>query len=221
MRHGAVPDGASAPTSGQAAAPPRAAPVESSVDASAFAQLGTSSAWAGALRVGTNPWAPAATARWWVLHTLARNEKRVAEALANRGIAHYLPLVSVQHTYAKSRATFSLPLFPGYLFLCGDEAACVTARETRRVAAVLGVQDQARLQRELAHVWRAVESRRGIELYPSIRPGKRCRVTRGPLAGLEGVAIRTGSRCRMYLSVTMLGQSAVVEVDAALLELVE
>ena len=45
-----------------------------------------------------------------------------------------------------------------------------------------------------------------------------CRITRGPLQGTEGVVLRTANGCRMYLAVSMLGQSAEIEIDAGLLE---
>ena len=155
---------------------------------------------------------------WWVLHTRSRNEKAIGKTLAQKRVQHYLPLIDVHHTYAKSKATFRVPLFPGYLFLCGDYADRDTAWQTNRVVNILDVADQDRLRRELGQVYRAVEHGRGVDLYPSLRSGQQCRLTGGPLKGLEGVVIRHGSNCRMYLSVAMLGQSAVVEVDAALLE---
>ncbi len=163
-------------------------------------------------------WILAAPGRWWVLHTRARNEKRIAEVLAEHGVMHYLPLVRVRRTYAKSTAVFELPLFPGYVFLCGGPEACDRARRTNRVANILPVANQAQLRAELMHVYRVVESGAAVELLTSIPPGTRCRVRSGPLQGLEGVVVRQGRQCRLHLSVTILGQSAVVEIDAALLD---
>ncbi len=159
-----------------------------------------------------------AAGHWWVVHTRARHEKAVAATLARHRVRYYLPLVSVRHTYAKSRALFRVPLFPGYLFLCGTADDREIALRTHRVANILVVQDQDRFRAELSQVHRAVESGRAVDLYPALRIGQPCRVTAGPLKGLEGVVVCQGRRCRMHLAVTMLGQSAVVEVDAALLE---
>lgn len=158
------------------------------------------------------------TGDWWILHTRARNEKKVAEMLGTRGIGYYLPLVSVRRSYEKRKATFQIPLFPGYVFLCGDREAREAAWKTNRVAQILDVQDQAGLRHELENIAVAVELGDAIELYPALQPGQRCRVTRGPLKDIEGTVLRKGSRAKMFLAVTLLGQSAVVEVDAALLE---
>ena len=165
-------------------------------------------------------WIVAAPNPWWVVHTQARNEKLIAQTLAQRGVCFYLPLVSVQHTYAKSKATFQVPLFPGYLFLNGEHAECDVARRTNRVAQILRVDDQRRLRQELTQVYRAISSGKQLTLYNAIKVGQICRITRGPLQGTEGVVIRNGNGCRMYLAVSMLGQSAEIEIDAGLLEAV-
>jgi transcription termination/antitermination protein NusG len=165
-------------------------------------------------------WVGDAPGRWWVLHTRARNEKCVAAKLAEQRIVHFLPLVSVRRTYAKSKVTFELPLFPGYVFLRGDEGACDIARRTNRVAHILHVDNQTQLHTELKQVQAALASGEPVALFPALQTGQRCRMSGGPLKGLEGVVIRRGRQCRMWLDVTVLGQSAVVEVDAAMLEVV-
>jgi len=157
--------------------------------------------------------------RWWVLHTRAQNEKRVASELERHGCAYYLPLVTVRHTYSRSRqAVFHKPLFPGYLFLCGDYRDCEIAWRTNRVANVLEVHDQERLRTELQHICRLIEGGRNVELYQGLQPGRRCRVVSGPLRGVEGVVLQWSGRTRLYVGVSMIGQSATVEIDATLLE---
>lgn len=159
--------------------------------------------------------------RWWVLHTHPRAEKVVATALTERGIEFFLPLITARHSYAKSKVAFQKPLFPGYVFLLGDEHSRELALRTNKLVQVISVPDQARLESELAGIRRALASDVPLELFPAIRVGARCRVLRGPLLGLEGVVERVGTSTRIYLSVSALGQSVVVEIDAALLERVD
>ena len=166
-------------------------------------------------------WIVQCPGRWWVVHTRARSEKVVAEALARERVPNYLPLAIVRRTYAKSKVCFHVPLFPGYVFLCGDHSGCDVARRTKRVANVLTVIDQDCLRHELAHICRAIESGEMVGVHPALQAGQRCRIIGGPLKGMEGVAVGDGRRWRMHLAVTMLGQSAVIEVDAALLEVLD
>jgi hypothetical protein len=44
-------------------------------------------------------------------------------------------------------------------------------------------------------------------------------VHKGPLTGLEGILVRTKSQYRVVLSLQLLKQSAAVEVDLAMIEL--
>ncbi len=159
----------------------------------------------------------AGTGDWWVLHTRSRNEKRVADALRQRGVSCYLPLRKTKHAYAKSVARFEVPLFPCYVFLHGDPSACEAARRTNRVAHILPVQDQDQLTNELVQIDRALSSGSAISVFSHIQPGRRYRVAAGPLKDIEGVVIRQGRRFQVCLDVTMLGQSAAIEVDADLL----
>ena len=166
-------------------------------------------------------WITRASGQWWVLHTRARHEKVVAEALARKSITHYLPLVSIQRTYAKCRVTVQLPLFPGYMFLCGGDNAYETALKTNRIVNILQVEDQDQFRTELTQVCKVVNLGTKVDVFKALRKGQRCRITGGSLMGLEGIVLRRGRHCRMYLCVTMLGQSAVVEVDGALLEVID
>ncbi len=164
-------------------------------------------------------WIAELRGRWWILHTRAQNEKRVAAELARNRCQYYLPLVRVRHTYTRSRtAVFDKPLFPGYLFLCGDDRDREIAWDTKRVANVLAVQDQEQLRAELQHIHTIVASGEKVELYQGLQPGRRCRVTGGPLRGVEGVVLQWCGRTKLYVGVSLISQSATVEIDAALLE---
>lgn len=152
---------------------------------------------------------------WFVLHTKARQEKAVAGDLETLGIQHFLPLVKYRRIQGGRVRRSSVPLFPGYIFLCGDEEDRLAALRTRRVANVLQVPDQVRLKSDLSHIWRVVDSEHPVDLYPRLRKGTRCRVTRGSLSGLEGVVIRRKGPWSVYVGVAFLGQSAELEIDPA------
>lgn len=159
--------------------------------------------------------------RWWVLHTRPRNEKVVAQELRRRDVRFFLPLVRYRRIYGNRIKPVSLPLFPGYVFLCGCLEDRLQALQTNRIARVLEVVDQQRLRKDLAQIQHIVESDEPIDLYPRLRKGSRCRVVRGSLMGLEGVVLRRRDRCRIYIAVEFLGQSAEVEIHPDFLEVID
>lgn len=178
-------------------------------DIAPYSHAGPGSLAAGGLTGGS---------RWCVLHTRARNEKQVAALLKNHEQPHYLPLVEVRHVYQKSQVTFQVPLFPGYVFAGDEMQVREINRRTQRVANIISVKDQDRLLGELRQIDQALSSGATMELFPGLKPGTRCRVIDGPMVGLEGTVDRTGQRCKLYLAVSILGQSAAIEVPAMLLE---
>ena len=158
--------------------------------------------------------------RWWVAHTKARCEKAFAGDLLAAGVAYFLPMAERVTVSGGRKRRGMVPLFPSYVFFCGegDHETRYRAMATGRLCQVLHVADQARLVGELSALERALAA--GVPLNPSpfTVAGRRCRVTAGPLRGLEGAVLRCDGRTRIVLEVGMLGRGVAVEIDADLLE---
>lgn len=159
--------------------------------------------------------------RWWLVHTKSRQEKALATDLERRGVGCFLPLVRTKRRYSGRTFELTLPLFPSYLFLCGNDDDRYAALMTHRAAHVIAVTDQEALKAELRQIFRVTVSEQPVDLYPRLVRGRRVRVTGGSLQGLEGVVLRRRGACRIYVGVEVLGQSAELEIDPALLETIE
>ena len=159
--------------------------------------------------------------RWFVLHTRARQEKAVAEDLGRLNIRHFLPLVRYRRIHGGRVRPVSIPLFPGYVFMCGRDEDRVAALRTHRVANILSVADQERLKADLRQIQRVVESNEPVDLFPRLRKGTRCRVIRGTLSGIEGVVLRRRGPWRVYVGVDFVGQSAELEIDPSFLAIID
>ena len=158
---------------------------------------------------------------WYVLHTRSRQEKALAADLARLNVPYFLPLVRVRRTYGGRIRRVELPLFPGYLFFCGAQRERQAVVKTNRVAQVLDAPDQVQLITDLQQIYRVVTSDQPVDLYPRLKKGARCRVASGPLTGLEGIVLRRPGPWRVYIGVHFLGQSAEIQIDAALLEIID
>ncbi|MBI1826943.1 MAG: antitermination protein NusG [Planctomycetes bacterium] len=158
---------------------------------------------------------------WYVLHTRPRQEKVVAGELTRLNIQCFLPLVRYRRNYDGHRRLVQIPLFPGYVLLCGDAADRLSALRTNRLVNVLDVPDQARLRADLAQIHRVVNGDQPVDLFPRLQKGSRCRVTSGTLVGVEGVVIRRKGPWKVFVGVKFLGQSAELEIEPAMLELLD
>ncbi len=165
----------------------------------------------------------AGSGRWYVAHTRARQEKKLAEELSRLKIPHYLPLrQSVTRSRTTRRVSRSLvPLFRGYLFFKGSEEQRYRALQTNRIAHVLNVPDQQQLITELLHIQRLLSNTPELFVTRYLRTGNWVRIIAGPLQGLEGVIEYLAKGAKLHLNVTILGQSVSVEVANDLVEIID
>ena len=158
------------------------------------------------------------TGLWWVAHTKSRNEKALAHNMMHKNIAYFLPMIW-KIRYQRGRTTRSLlPLFSGYMFFCGNENQRIETLRTNRVANLIEVNDQRKLLEELSQIEQAFRAGADLSPHRYIRAGQHCRVIAGPLAGLQGIVVKTKSAVRLLLQINMLGQAASVEISSCLIE---
>ncbi|MBI4579978.1 MAG: UpxY family transcription antiterminator [Planctomycetes bacterium] len=152
---------------------------------------------------------------WYAAHTRARNEKALVEQLLRRRIPNYLPLAR-RETRSRRTGRISrslVPVFPGYVFFNATEQQRYQALTTNRIARVLVVADQRQLIAELQRIALLLKTDQDFAVVQRIEVGDWGRIIAGPLRGLEGVVARHAGRWRLSMNVTILGQSANVEVD--------
>jgi len=170
---------------------------------------------AGAFVDGAVAGAGAAEVRGYAVYTWANHQRRVADQLANRSVEHFLPQYESLRRWKDRKVRLQLPLFPGYLFVH------LAAQERLRVLQVPGVvqlvgfggspapmpeEDVDRIREFLGRGWHA-------EPHRYLQAGRRARVVRGPLAGLEGIVLRRKNRSRLVLSFELIQRSMAIEMD--------
>ncbi len=154
---------------------------------------------------------------WYVTHTCANHEKRVAEQLAQREVENFLPLYKVARRRKGHRLGAQLPLFPGYVFVR------LALRDRLRVLQIPSVVRLVGFNGQAAPVPDAeVDALRacqgwpfGVEPHPYLRVGQRVRIKHGAFAGVEGILRRKKAGYRLVLSVHILMKSVAIEMDAA------
>ena len=156
--------------------------------------------------------------QWWVIYTRARQEKALARDLLAQEVPFYLPLIAKNNYYRGRRVSFEVPVFAGYLFLCGTEDHRVASLQTNRVSRVLAVADGEGLRGDLCQLRRLIASGAPLTVESRLAPGDRVRIRRGPLAGLEGTVLMRRGETRLLVSVDFLQQGASIAIEDFLLE---
>jgi transcription termination/antitermination protein NusG len=155
--------------------------------------------------------------RWFAVYTRSRHEKTCAEQMSRRSIEHFLATYETVRHWKDRQKRLSLPLFSGYVFVR------IRFEERRSVLVIPGVvqivgfgdRPAPIADQEIENV-RGILSRGGLaEPHPYLAVGRRVRIARGVLAGLEGVLIRKKGQLRLLISIELIRQSATIEVDGA------
>jgi len=154
--------------------------------------------------------------RWYVLHTCANHEKRVAQQLAERDVEQFLPLFESTRRWKDRRVRLQLPLFSGYVFVrlpLRNRLRVLALPSVVRlvgfggIAAPITDEEIETLRQILVPQLRALP-------HPYLTKGKRVRILDGPLKGAEGTLLRRKRGCRVVLSVDLIARAASVEIDA-------
>jgi len=86
---------------------------------------------------------------WRVAHCMSRNEKALAWDMVHKKFSYFLPMNLNAHESKGRTFKTLLPLFPGYVFFCGNELQRLEVLRTKRVANIINVENQAQLVHEL------------------------------------------------------------------------
>jgi transcription antitermination factor NusG len=153
---------------------------------------------------------------WYVLMVRSNHEKRIAHALGERGIAHFLPCYRSLRQWKDRRITLELPLFPSYLFVRISLAERLRALTIPHVFSLVGTGGSPATvsEREIDSIRRGVEHGEA-QPYPYLTVGEPVVVTQGPMCGVAGILVCQQNSARVVISVQTIARSIVLNVDSA------
>src|SRR6266849_7775753 len=124
---------------------------------------------------------------WYAAYTCAKHEKRVAEQFTERALENFLPQYESVRRWKDRRMKLQLPLFPGYLFVRLALPDRLKALQVPGVARLVGFNGQPAVlpDREIQALRTSLAVQVRAEPLPYLTVGRRVRIERGPLAGVE------------------------------------
>ena len=154
------------------------------------------------------------------MYTRPRHEKQVFEELTNRGIEAFLPTFKVRRRWSDRYKIVEEPLFKNYLFVRMPIGRYhETLRPYGAVSFVKFEDKPAEIPAdEVEAIRQLVLSELPYNPHPYLKVGRKVRVKIGPLEGCEGILTRKKGIARLVLSINLLQQSVVAEVDADCVE---
>lgn len=151
--------------------------------------------------------------RWWVAHTLPRQEKAFARQLYDAELPYYMPC-DRRRTKVRNKVVLAqVPLFSGYVFVRAADGERVKLLNTKRLAGLLDVRDQEQLWMDLRRVRRVLDLGRPITVEQRLAPGTAVTIRSGPLTGMTGTVIKSNGGFQFVVAVDFLRRGISVTVD--------
>jgi transcription antitermination factor NusG len=136
--------------------------------------------------------------------------------LATKDMQCFAPGWDELKTYSDRKLLVKKPAFPGYLFCRFAEAERIYVLNTPGVRGILGtgrvpepIEDET-----IISLQSVFQSPQKVTPTSYLVVGDPVRVVRGPIAGAEGILIRTKSIDRLVISVHLLQRSVSVEIQS-------
>lgn len=177
--------------------------------------------------------------QWFVLHTLAGQEKRVKESLERRAKLEEMgdlvgeilvPTEKVTETRENRRTTVERKFFPGYvlihLALYNDDRTLhdkswYYIQETQGLIGLVGGQKPVPLRPdEVDRIFKQVEEKKD-KVRPKVefQPGETITITEGPFLNFQGTVEEVDPvHGKLKVSVSIFGRSAPVELEYSQVE---
>jgi transcription elongation factor/antiterminator RfaH len=154
---------------------------------------------------------------WYVAYSRPRHEKHVAHQLEERGVRSFVPVYTSVRRWKDRRKRLELPLFPGYVFV---QIALQRRFDLLRLP---GVVDFVRFQGmpvpvlscEIETLRRGLTAAAAVHPHPYLQAGRKVRIRRGALDGVEGIFVRRRGQTRVVLSVSLIQRSVAIEIEEA------
>jgi transcription termination/antitermination protein NusG len=164
------------------------------------------------------------TLGWHVLWTHSNCEQVVYDQLTAKGFNLFFPTIQAWCRRGGVKRLARLPLFRSYIFLrhAMDKTSYVEVCKARGLVRILGERwDRlaTAAESEIAAIQKIIGTGLPVLPYPYLREGQRVRITRGPLADVEGIVLRgSPKKGLLVVSVNLLRRSVAVHVDCTVLE---
>ena len=153
---------------------------------------------------------------WYAIRVQSNFETVASTALRGKGYQEFLPLYKTSRRWSDRVNQAGRPLFPGYLFCRFNVQARILPILT--TPGVIAIVSAGRIpipvpDDQIAAVQAVLRSGLPALPWPYLSVGSLVLIERGPLAGLEGIAVNVDKKHRLVVSISMLQRSVAVEVE--------
>jgi transcription antitermination factor NusG len=153
---------------------------------------------------------------WYALYTKSRAEKKVLKQFSEMGIEVYLPLKRELRQWSDRKKWVETPVISSYIFINIPRSDYKRVFEVNGVVNYVSHKGKAVVipDREIEAMRKTVENKLSFSVHPGrIKKGQTVTVTSGPLKGVSGTVTRLKGNKKLYLNISHIGYSLVVDLE--------
>lgn len=160
-------------------------------------------------------------ARWYVIYTKSRHEKKVNSLLIERNITSFLPEIKVVKQWSDRKRKLLAPMFPNYLFVQINSRDLWKVKSLPGVIGIVGQRNENGPspvpEKVIQSIHRLMQGEVNVSNVP-FRQGDRVRVVAGPFLGVEGMFIQSCNKNMLFVEVELIRRTIWVELNPSHLE---
>ncbi|MFX0132627.1 MAG: UpxY family transcription antiterminator [Candidatus Hodarchaeota archaeon] len=152
---------------------------------------------------------------WYALYTRNRYEKKIENLLRQKKIETYLPLNTVYHKWSDRYKKITVPLFSCYIFVFISLKERLTVLQTNGAIKLVthGGIPAVIPEDQINAIKILLDSQREVIPVDCFTPGKRVKIVRGLLCGLEGTLINKNNKNRFVMIIDGIMQGISIQID--------
>lgn len=162
---------------------------------------------------------------WFVMRTKPRNENKVFLQVQKKNIEIFYPVLPMIKIWSDRKKKIFLPMFPGYLFVYGDEEERYNA--IANTSGAMGYLMYAKkpavvTQKEINSIKLSLAEPERVKVDKmSIRQGDLVEITNGPFAGLMGFVVEFRGTYKIVVNIIELNASINIELLQSEMKLIK
>ena len=163
--------------------------------------------------------------KWFVIHTKPRNERKVLEQVVGKEIEAYLPMIETIRFWSDRRKKVQVPLFPGYVFVHGNETERINAI-SNTYGAIKYVMFQKRhaviKDEEISNIMISLKAPDRVRIEDThIMVGDLVEITYGLFKGLKGFITQIRGNYKLTVNIVELNTTFSVHLSNAEVKLIK
>lgn len=161
---------------------------------------------------------------WYVMYTLAHQEKKVTQLLKKNDIECFLPTTKVVRQWHDRKKIIDTPLFPSYVFVKPKDI-----KQFYDGQSIDGVSYYVKFGKQFARLEQTVIDQielaitygNDLSVTPDeFRPGQRLHINYGPLCGLSCEVISYNGAAKILVRVNLLQRNILISLTPEYLSLI-